>query len=48
MYTAYDANQKIMVWTNEKGQKKAIIEVFKELKQYVDAAIKEIKKDFNI
>lgn len=48
MYMAYDTNQKIMDWTKEKGQKKAIIEVYKELKQYVDAATKEIKKDFNL
>lgn len=48
MYMAYDANQKIMNWTKEQGQKKAIIEVYKELKQYVDDAAKEIKKDFNL
>ena len=48
MYTAYEANLKIMDWTKEQGQKKAIIEVYKELRQYVDDACKEIKKDFNL
>ena len=48
LFTAYENNQKIMQWTKDKGQRKAIIEIYKELKQQVDDAAKEIKKDFNI
>jgi len=48
LFMAYDANQKIMDWTKEQGQKKNIIEVYKELRQYVDDAAKELKKDFNL
>ncbi|UYW01511.1 histidine kinase [Flavobacterium agricola] len=48
MYLAYEANLKIMNWTKAEGQKKEIIEVYKELKQFVDDTAKEIKKDFNL
>ena len=48
MFTAYESNQKIMLWTKEQGQRKAIKEVYKELKHCVDEAAKEMKKDFKL
>lgn len=35
-------------WTRDKGKKKEIKEVYKSLKARVDAALDEVKKDFNL
>lgn len=35
-------------WTRDKGKKKEIKEVYKSLKVRVDAALEEVKKDFNL
>lgn len=35
-------------WTRDKGKKKEIKEVYKSLKSRVDAALEEVKKDFNL
>jgi HPt (histidine-containing phosphotransfer) domain-containing protein len=48
MNMAYDENLQIMKWTKDEGQKKEIIEVYKSLKERLDATSKELSKDFNI
>ena len=48
MDIAYEENIQIMNWAKEEGKKKEIKEVFKSLKDRIDSAIKEIKKDFKI
>jgi HPt (histidine-containing phosphotransfer) domain-containing protein len=48
MDIAYDENLQIMTWAKDEGKKKEIKEVFKSLRNRVDLAIKEIKKDFKI
>jgi HPt (histidine-containing phosphotransfer) domain-containing protein len=35
-------------WTRDQGKKKEIKEVYKSLKTRVDAALDEVKKDFNL
>lgn len=35
-------------WTRDQGKKKEIKEVYKSLKSRVDAALDEVKKDFNM
>ena len=48
MDIAYEENIQIMNWTKSEGKKKEIKEVFKSLKDRIELAIKEIKKDFKI
>lgn len=48
MDLAYEENLQIMEWTKSEGKKKEIKEVFKSLKEHIDNALKEVKKDFNI
>ncbi len=48
MDIAYEENIQIMNWTKSEGKKKEIKEVFKSLRDRIDSAIKEIKKDFKI
>ena len=48
MDIAYEENIQIMTWAKAEGKKKEIKEVFKSLRDRVDLAIKEIKKDFKI
>ena len=48
MDIAYEENIQIMNWTKAEGKKKEIKEVFKSLRDRIDSAIKEIKKDFKI
>jgi hypothetical protein len=37
-----------MTWSKAEGKRKEIKEVFKSLKDRIDLAIKEIKKDFKL
>lgn len=48
MDIAYEENLQIMTWAKAQGKRKEIIEVFKSLKERIDLAVKEIKKDFKI
>ena len=48
MDMAYEENSQIMTWTKVEGKRKEIKEVFKSLKDRIDLAIKEIKKDFKL
>jgi len=48
MDLAYEENLQIMEWTKSEGKKKEIKEVFKSLKEHIDNALKEVKKDYNI
>ena len=48
MDIAYEENIQIMNWAKAEGKKKEIKEVFKSLRDRIDLAIKEIKKDFKI
>lgn len=48
MDLAYEENLQIMTWAKTEGKKKEIKEVYKSLKERVDLAIKELKKDFKI
>ena len=48
MDLAYDENLQIMAWSKLEGKKKEIKETYKSLKERVDLAVKEIKKDFKI
>lgn len=48
MDMAYDENIQVMTWAKSEGKKKDIKEVYKSLKDRVDLAIKELKKDFKI
>ncbi|MCU0350032.1 MAG: histidine kinase [Flavobacterium sp.] len=48
MDLAYDENLQIMAWAKSEGKKKEIKDTYKLLKERVDLAIKEIKKDFKI
>lgn len=48
MDLAYDENIQIMAWSKSEGKKKEIKETYKSLKERVDLAVKEIKKDFKI
>jgi len=48
MDLAYDENLQIMAWSKSEGKKKEIKETYKSLKERVDLAVKEIKKDFKI
>jgi hypothetical protein len=48
MDMAYEENIQIMNWSKSNGKRKEIKEVFKSLKDRIDLAIKEIKKDFKL
>ena len=48
MDLAYDENLQIMARSKLEGKKKEIKETYKSLKERVDLAVKEIKKDFKI
>ncbi len=48
MDLAYEENLQIMNWTKLEGKRKEIIEVYKSLKDRIDLACKEIKKDFKL
>ena len=48
MDLAYEENIQIMTWTKAEGKRKEIKEVFKSLKDRIDLAVKEIKKDFKL
>ena len=48
MDMAYEENLQIMTWSKAEGKRKEIKEVFKSLKDRIDLAIKEIKKDFKL
>ena len=48
MDLAYEENLQVMTWAKSEGKKKEIKEVYKSLKERVDLAIKELKKDFKI
>jgi hypothetical protein len=48
MDMAYEENIQIMTWAKAEGKRKEIKEVFKSLKNRVDLAVKEIKKDFKL
>ena len=45
---AYEENLQVMEWTKSQGKKKEIKEIFKSLKEHVDNALKEVKKDYNL
>ena len=48
MDIAYEDNMQIMNWTKVEGKRKEIKEVFKSLKNRINAAADEIRKDFNL
>ncbi|WP_291274688.1 histidine kinase [Flavobacterium sp.] len=48
MDLAYDDNLEIMNWTKVEGKRKEIKEVYKSLKDRIDAAVAELKKDFKL
>lgn len=48
MDIAYDENLEIMTWAKSEGKRKEIKEIYKSLKDRVDLAVKELKKDFKL
>ncbi|WMW78433.1 Hpt domain-containing protein [Flavobacterium sp. 20NA77.7] len=48
MDLAYEDNLLIMNWSKEAGKRKEIKDVYKSLKEKIDAAVLEIKKDFKL
>ena len=48
MDLAYEDNLLIMNWSKKEGKRKEIKDIYKSLKEKVDAAVLEIKKDFNL
>lgn len=48
MDLAYEDNILIMNWSKKEGKRKEIKDVYKSLKEKVDAAVLEIKKDFKL
>ncbi len=48
MDMAYDDNMLVMTWTKQEGKRKEIKDVFKSLRNRVEEAVVEIKKDFNL
>ena len=48
MDLAYEENLQIMNWSKAEGKRKEIKEVFKSLKERIDLAVKELKKDFKL
>ncbi len=45
---AHDDTLRIITWTSTKGKKKEIKETFKEFKNLVKLAMKELKKDYKL
>lgn len=48
MDLAYEENLQIMNWSKQEGRRKDVKEIFKSLKERMDLAVKEIKKDFKL
>lgn len=48
MDMAYEEDIEIMKWAKAEGKKKEIIETFKSLRERLEMAVKELKKDFKI
>ena len=48
MDIAYEENLQILNWAKTEGKRKEIKEVYKSLKEHIDLASKEIKKDFKL
>lgn len=48
MDLAFEENAQIMNWTKEAGKRKEIIEIYKLLKEHIDLAVKELRKDFKL
>jgi HPt (histidine-containing phosphotransfer) domain-containing protein len=48
MEAAHEEILQIEQWTKNEGKKKEIKEIFKSLSNRVDAALAEVKKDFNL
>ncbi|MEW5676132.1 histidine kinase [Flavobacterium enshiense] len=48
MDLAYEENLQVMEWTKSEGKRKEIKEVFKSLKEHIENALKEVKKDYNL
>jgi ABC-type Fe3+-citrate transport system substrate-binding protein len=48
MDMAYEENLQILNWAKTEGKRKEIKEVYKSLKEHIDLASKEIKKDFKL
>lgn len=48
MDLAYDENLEVMTWAKSEGKRKEIKEIYKSLKERVDLAVKELKKDFKL
>jgi len=48
MDLAYEDNLLIMNWSKKEGKRKEIKDIYKSLKEKVDAAVLEIKKDFKL
>ncbi|MFD2891554.1 Hpt domain-containing protein [Flavobacterium chuncheonense] len=48
MDIAYDENLQVMAWSKSEGKRKEIKDTFDSLRERVQAAVKEIRKDFKI
>lgn len=48
MKVAFEEILQVEAWTKTEGEKKAIKETFKSIKQQVNDAVKELKKDFDL
>jgi len=48
MDMAYEENLQILNWSKSEGKRKDIKEVYKSLKEQIDLASKEIRKDFKL
>ena len=46
--TAFEEILQVEVWTKAEGEKKEIKETFKSIKNQVEEAVKELKKDFDL
>ncbi|MBD3724252.1 MAG: histidine kinase [Flavobacteriaceae bacterium] len=48
MDLAYDENIEIMNWSKSEGKRKEIKDTYKSLRERINLAIKELKKDFKL
>lgn len=48
MDLAYEDNLLIMNWSKDAGKRKEIKDIYKALKEKIDAAVIELKKDFKL
>lgn len=48
MKVAFEEILQVEAWTKTEGEKKAIIETYKSIKQQVKDTVKELKKDFDM